>query len=66
MNGRIQIVFVYFQVNSHISESLQYIQEDVDGNWTLVYEDGEMLVMYLELVFSVFTLICFEMRIELL
>jgi hypothetical protein len=32
------------KVDTHISESLQYIQEDVDGNWTLVFEDGEMQV----------------------
>jgi hypothetical protein len=31
-------------VDTHIAESLQYIQEDVDGNWTLVFEDGDMKV----------------------
>jgi hypothetical protein len=34
----------FVKVDSHIYDSLQYIQEDVDGNWTLVYEDGEMKV----------------------
>ena len=32
------------EVDTHVSESLQYIQEDVDGNWTLVFEDGDMKV----------------------
>ena len=36
----------YFnKVDTRVSESLQYIQEDVDGNWTLVFEDGEMKVL---------------------
>ena len=35
----------YFnKVDTHVSESLQYIQEDVDDNWTLVFEDGDMKV----------------------
>ena len=32
------------KVDTHVSESLQYIQEDVDDNWTLVFEDGDMKV----------------------
>ena len=34
----------FIKVDTHIAESLQYIQEDVDGNWTLVFEDGDMKV----------------------
>lgn len=32
------------EVNFKVKESLQYIQEDVDSNWALVYEDGDMKV----------------------
>lgn len=33
-----------FKVNFKVKEGLQYIQEDVDSNWALVYEDGDMKV----------------------
>lgn len=32
------------QVNKNVKECLQIILENVDDNWNLVYEDGEMKV----------------------
>lgn len=32
------------QVNKNVKECLQIVLENVDDNWNLVYEDGEMKV----------------------
>ena len=34
------------KVDENVKESLQIVLENVDHNWNLVYEDGDMKVQY--------------------
>ena len=40
----LKLTYFLVQVEEKVKESLQIVLENVDDNWNLVYEDGDMKV----------------------
>ena len=51
---------ISFKVDAHVKESLQIVLENVDHNWNLVYEDGDMKVS------QMLVLLNYWLRLELI